>query len=96
MKRREPMAVGDIIRQAIESYGATDDFNRQRVCSLWPEIVGPSINRMTTRRWVDHDTLHVVIASAAVKNELLFMRSRLVELLNQAAGKETISSIIIH
>ncbi len=96
MKRREAMSVGKIIRQAIEQTGKSDEFDRQQVCFLWGEIVGPAINRQTTRRWIDRDTLHVTIASAALKNELLFLAPTLVERLNAAVGRPVITQIIIH
>ncbi len=96
MKRHYPELVGDIIKQAIEKSDAAETFQQQRACYLWSEIVGPAVNRMTTRRWVDRDTLHVVIASGAIKNELSFMTSRLITLINQAIGKDVIAHIVIH
>ncbi|MEE1207834.1 MAG: DUF721 domain-containing protein [Muribaculaceae bacterium] len=96
MKRHEAESVGDIIRQAFERAGAAETFDRQRVSYLWPEIVGPSINRETTRRWVDGDTLHVCIASASLRNDLGYMAPSLVEKLNAAAGKPVIRRILFH
>ena len=96
MKRNEPTLVGDIIAQAINMSGSREVYDRQRVCYLWPEVVGPTINRLTTRRWVDRDELHVAIASAALKNELSFMNARLTQLINEAFGAQIISRIVIH
>ncbi len=96
MKRHYPEHISTVINRAIEDSGATETFRRQRVCYLWTEIVGPTINRVTVRRWTERDELHVVIASGPVKNELAFMRSRLVEALNKAVGAQVISNIIIH
>ena len=75
---------------------ATEAYDLQRVCTLWPEIVGPTINRFTTRRWIDRDVLHVAISSAALRNDLMFHRERLIAHLNRAAGKNIISNIIFH
>lgn len=96
MKRREPQRVGEIIAKAIAETGNERIFNEQRLCYLWPEVVGPAINRYTTRRWVDHGTLHVCLSSSSLKNELSFHRTVLVERLNGAIGKKIIDSIIIH
>lgn len=96
MRRTEAKRIDEIIGEAIEAAGTRDAFNRQRICYLWPEIVGVSINRLTTRRWVERDTLHVCITSAAVKNELSFVASQLVERLNRAAGANVISRIVFH
>lgn len=96
MQRREAVRVDEIIRQAIESAGATEAYYNQRVCYLWPEVVGPVVNRHTTRRWVSGGTLHVVMTSASLKNELSYHRESLVDHLNRAAGRKVIDSIQFH
>ncbi|MDE7125832.1 MAG: DUF721 domain-containing protein [Muribaculaceae bacterium] len=96
MQRREAESVGDIIKRAIESSGAAEAYDNQRICYLWPEVVGHLINRHTTRRWVESGTLHVVITSASLKNELAFHRQTLISHLNKAAGRDVINNIIFH
>ena len=96
MKRKEAIPVGEIIRRAIEQTGKSDEFDRQQACFLWGEIVGPAINRQTTRRWIDRDTLHVTIASAALKNELLYLTPALVDRINSTVGRPVITRITIH
>lgn len=96
MKRNEPLPVGEIIRLAFEQAGQAENVERQQVCSMWPRVVGPTINRMTTRRWVDGDTLHVVISNPALRNDLSFMQNKLIEALNKTASKPIISHIKFH
>jgi predicted nucleic acid-binding Zn ribbon protein len=96
MKKRDPQLVSDIIQAAINQSGTRQAYDQQHICYLWPEIVGPSINRYTTRRWVERDELHVCIASASLKNELSFLTSSLVQRLNAAAGANVITKIIFH
>ncbi len=96
MKRQDPKQIGDIIRQALENDNSAASLNEQKISYLWPEIVGPGINRYTTRRFVESGVLHVYISSAALKNELQFMRSHLIASLNKAAGADVINNIIIH
>lgn len=96
MKRNDPKRVDAIISMAFDRCGTREAFDRRHICYLWPEIVGPAINRFTTRRWVEHDELHVCIASGPLKNDLSFMQARLVERLNAAAGANVITKIIFH
>lgn len=96
MKRHQALRVDQIIRQSIEQSGAAPDFDRHRICYLWPEVVGPTVNRHTSRRWVDGDTMHVCITSASLKNELGFMASHIVKRLNEAAGRNIIARIVFH
>lgn len=96
MKRTDPRSFGALFEELIDRCGARDTFDRQRVCYLWPEVMGPTINRHTARRWVDGGTLHVVITSAPLKSELGMMRQAIVDRLNEAAGKAVIGSVVFH
>lgn len=96
MKKTEALRVDTIIRQAIAACGATETYHQQQACFLWPEIVGPAINRCTTRRWVDRDVLHVCINSASLKHELGFVAGQIIERLNGAVGSNVISKIVFH
>lgn len=97
MKRHETKPIGQIITEAFRAAGTSELYDRQRVCYLWTEITGPTINRMTTRRWVDREgALHVSITSASLRNDLQFLAPKLIERLNEAAGKKVITRIVFH
>ncbi|MDE6160305.1 MAG: DUF721 domain-containing protein [Muribaculaceae bacterium] len=96
MKRHDPKSFGQLFEQLIDSVGARDTYEQQRICYMWPEVMGPTINRHTLRRWVDGGTLHVVISSAPLKSELGMMRREIVARLNQAVGKTVITDLSIH
>ena len=96
MKRTEPKLLNDIINEALRNDGLETQFREQRAAYLWQEVVGPGINRYTTRRYVDRGVMHVYISSASLKNELSYHRSRLVQLLNEAVGADVITSFVLH
>ena len=96
MKRTEARQIGDILREAIESAGLTDDVARHRACFVWAEVVGPGVNRYTYRRYVQGSVMHVYITSAVLKNELSFFRSGLVERINKAVGSDVLTEIVFH
>jgi len=96
MKRSEAKTVGEIFQEAIAKAGMSEAYDEQRASYLWPEIVGPTVNRMTTRRYVANGTLHVFITSASLKSELSFLTDALIKRINDAVGKQVIKSIVIH
>ncbi|MCM1448889.1 MAG: DUF721 domain-containing protein [Clostridiales bacterium] len=96
MKRSDPMSIKQLIDTVLDDDKLRDAARAQRLCYMWPEIVGQGINRYTSKRYVAERQLHVYISSAPLKNELQFHRSRLVELLNQSVGADVIDDIIIH
>lgn len=96
MKKNNAQSIKEIIDIALNQSGISSAIEEQRICYLWPEVVGQGINRYTTRRYVEQGALHVYISSSALKNELQFHKSKLIEELNRVAGKNVINKIIIH
>ena len=96
MKKQDALSVGQIIQMAIDRTGRADEYARQRACYVWQDVVGPAINRYTTRRWVDGDALHVCLSSAPLKNELSYSLPALIARINEQVGTQAISRIVIH
>ena len=96
MKRTYPRHIAAIINEAIDRAGLTDSLNEQRAAAAWAEIVGPGINRYTSRRYVDHGVLHVYLTSAPLKNELSFALTDLAAAINNAIGADTVKEIVLH
>ena len=98
MKKTEAQQIGDIIHEVFVRSGMEGNEARQKACMMWNEVVGPTINRHTTRRYVtEQGVMHIFLNSASLKSELSFMRSRLIEQLNEFAGAPgTITELIIH
>ena len=94
MKRTYPRHIAAIIDEAMERAGLTDSLNEQRASAAWADVVGASINRYTTRRYVDHGVLHVYLTSASLKNELGFVRDRLMDAINRWVGADVVKEIV--
>ena len=50
MKRRDPVLLGDVMRQFLDPAALDDNANQQRLVAFWPDVVGEYINRQTVRR----------------------------------------------
>ena len=96
MKRTYPRHIAAIIDEAMERAGLTYSLNEQRASAAWADVVGASINRYTTRRYVDHGVLHVYLTSASLKNELGFVRDRLMDAINRWVGADVVKEIVFH
>ena len=45
MKRRDPVLLGDVMRQFLDPAALDDNANQQRLVAFWPDVVGEYINR---------------------------------------------------
>lgn len=96
MKWTEPKTFSEIFNEAMTRVGMSDTYDEQRASYLWTEIVGPTINRFTTRRYIADGVLHVYITSAPLKSELSFLTDMLMKRINDAVGRQVVTSIVIH
>lgn len=96
MERTDPMSIRQIIDQVIDRSAGRDEFLGQKASALWPDIVGPGVNRLTTRRYFRDGVLHVYLSSPVLKNELSFRTTAIAEAINSALGTDTVKKIAIH
>ena len=52
MKRTDPKTFAEIFSEAMSRVGLSDVYDEQRASYLWSEVVGPTVNRLTTRRYI--------------------------------------------
>lgn len=93
MKRTEPLSISQIVDHLFKSRDMEDTLLRHRALQVWPEVVGPLINRQTVERRLAGGVLLLRVASAPMRSELHMHRSSLVKALNDRVGKDVITDI---
>lgn len=96
MKRTEPISIKQLIDKVMLEGDSRDVMLQQRASFLWTEVVGPTVNRYTFRRYVENGVLHVYITSASLKNDLSFLRNSIIKEINGRLGTEVLRDVVIH
>ena len=94
MKRTDPKRVGDVIADFMREEHLDNQLDEYRASMMWPQIVGQGINRYTASRSVAGGVMTVHITSAPLRNELMLMRTSIIQRINDALGREVIHEII--
>ena len=94
MKRVKAQSIGEILR---EFFTQNPEIGRRldevRIVHAWREVLGPGVAQATREVYVRGATLHVVLDSAVLRNELMMWRDRLVRTLNERVGTDVIREI---
>lgn len=90
----KPRALGEILSQLVGSLGIHANLKRHEVPTLWEEVVGEKIAKVTRAREVRDGRLFVEVESSAWRNELFYMKEEIVQHLNKRAGEQVIHDII--
>jgi predicted nucleic acid-binding Zn ribbon protein len=95
MRRSKTISLADAIHDYIKEMNMEGKLNEISLISSWEEIVGKAIASRTSKIFIKDHVLYVNLNSSVVRNELLMLRQELKEKLNQKAGSEVITDIVL-
>ncbi len=96
MKKSNEILLKDAIASFLKENNLESKLNETKVISAWEEVTGKLISRHTVQMYIKDRVLYVKVDSAALREELTYQRSKLVQKLNKATGIEAIDDIKIN
>lgn len=87
-------ALGDVIRELLHDYNLEGKLSQARIIEAWPKVTGDMITKHTRDLFIKGRTLFVYLDSPALKNELSYSKSKILEELNKHVGEEVITNIV--
>jgi predicted nucleic acid-binding Zn ribbon protein len=94
MRKREAQSLSEILGESLKNLQIDGKINETRILDAWSDVVGPVISAHTGNKYVSRRVLYVQMDTPIIRSELQMMRQHLVEMLNNAAGAETIKDIV--
>ena len=94
MRNTQPKPIGNAIESVIQHLGIGKKLRDYEVIDAWPGIVGEQISNVATPMRIEHGKLFVHVSQAAWRNELVFLKSALIEKINKAMHQEIVNDII--
>ena len=91
----QPESLGKVIEKMLDVFKLRAKVQEAQVVDAWGEIVGPMIEKRTRDVYIRHKKLYVKLDSPVVKQELMYMRSKIVERVNQHVGAEAITDVVL-
>ena len=94
-KRTNDKTLKEAIEQMLDVYRLRRKFDETALIAAWPELMGNAIASRTTQLYIADRKLFVRIESSVIKNELMMMKQQILNKMNEKAGREVITSIVI-
>ena len=95
MSKHNEHSLKDAITHLMKTYKLDDRLAEKRLISSWENVMGSMIAKHTTDIYIKHQQLFVTLDSAALRNELLLAKSKIVKMLNEAVGSTVINEVIL-
>jgi len=95
MGRTNDKSLKDAIEQMLKVYKLKRKFDETSLVVAWPEMMGQAVANRTKDIFIRDRKLFIRIESAVIKNELVMMRSNIIDKMNERAGSSVIDEIVL-
>jgi predicted nucleic acid-binding Zn ribbon protein len=95
MRKSNTRRIGAVISDYLREMKIEKKVTEVRLVNSWPAIVGPTIARQTEKVYIRNGVFFIHIASPVLKNEISYMKGRIMEVLNEQAGERIITRVVL-
>jgi len=94
-RKFEPQLLGKVLSEIIESKALYRGITNEKINGLWDQLLGDKISQFTNKVELRNETLYVSLSSAPLREELSYGKEKIMWMLNEEMGKETIKKIVL-
>jgi len=94
MRRTNDKTLKEAIEQMLQVYKLKRRFDETALIAAWPEMMGKAVANRTKQLYIRDRKLFIRIESSVLKNELVMIRSQILEKMNERAGSKVLDEIV--
>jgi predicted nucleic acid-binding Zn ribbon protein len=94
MRKANDKSLKEAIEQMMQVYKIKRKFDETGVIAGWPDLVGKSVANRTKELFIHDKKLFLRIESSVIKNELMLMRTQIIDKINEDAKSVLVDEII--
>lgn len=95
MGKHNEHSIKEAIDNLLKTYKLDSKLAEKRLIDSWGKVMGEMIAKHTTDIYIKHQQLFVQLDSAALRNELVLAKSKIVSMLNKEVGAKVINEVIL-
>ena len=94
MRKTNDKTLKEAIEQMLQVYKIKRRYDETGIIASWPTFVGKSVANRTKEIFIRDKKLFLRIESSVIKNELLMMRTQIIDKINNEAKEILVEEII--
>ena len=94
MGRTNDKSLKEAIEQMLQVYKIKKRYDETGIITAWPNMVGKSVANRTKEIFIHDKKLFLRIESSVIKNELIMMRTQIIDKINNEAKTVLVEEII--
>lgn len=95
MRKSNTQTIAEVIQDYLRELKIDKKLKEISVINQWEDIIGKTIARSTKDIYIKNRTLFIFLRSSVVRNELLIIREGIIKAINDKAGEEIITDIVL-
>ena len=95
MTNNKPKPLKKVIDQLLRAYGYQDQLDELELIKTYEELVGSIFVKHTKKIKFKNKTLFIKLDSAALRQELSYVKEGIAHKLNKALGKRIVENIVV-
>ena len=88
-------SLGDALRNFLNKSQLKGSIQALQIEDVWEQIMGKTVARYTEKIQIHGHTLYVNTPVAALRQELLYQKDKILQRVNEALGENVIKEVII-
>ncbi len=85
----------DAIQQFLKQSRLKGSLQALQIEDVWEKIMGKTIAKYTDKIQIINQTLFISSTVAPLKNELMYQKEKIIELVNEALGEKVVKEVVI-
>ncbi|MDB4297305.1 DUF721 domain-containing protein [Flavobacteriaceae bacterium] len=96
VRQKDTNDISDLMKLFIKANNLEQGMQKMSVEEEWKNLMGPGVQTYTDKITLKGGTLIVKITSAALRTELSYGKEKIVAMMNEALGGDTIKKVILN
>ena len=95
LKKYNDQPISEVLKELVAKNNWKSKLYQNKVKEIWVLSMGPSISSYTREIKLSRKKLFISIASAPLRQELSYSKTKIIELINEGLGEEYVTDVII-
>jgi len=89
------MQIGEALKEFLNKSRLKSGVRAVQIEAIWEEVMGKTVARYTDKIEIINTTLFVYTAVGALKQELIYQKTKIIERVNEALHERVISDVVV-
>lgn len=94
-RNNEHLNMKDLLKEFVDENKLQGGLDKVKVEEAWQELMGKGVNSYTQKVNLQGETLHVLLSSSVLREELSYGKEKIIKMMNDHLGKELIKKLVL-